>query len=298
MSTIRMSRGDKLFSVLDIIILSLVMLIVAYPIFYVVIASFSDPIAISEGRVLFLPVSLTLENYQAVLRYSQLWRGYANSIFYTITATSLNLVLTLLMALPLSEKNLPLKKLFTGLLTFTMLFSGGLIPSYLLMRSLGFINTVWALIIPGGITVYNVIVTRTFLENTIPHELREAARIDGCSDFRLLINIVVPLSGAIIAVMSLFYGTAHWGTYFNAMVYIRDSKLYPLQVVLRNILLLNSADNEMIESFDPEMAAHMEALKNSLKYSIIVFATAPMIMIYPFVQKYFVKGVMVGSLKG
>ncbi|NLZ88926.1 MAG: carbohydrate ABC transporter permease [Clostridiales bacterium] len=298
MAVVRETRGDRIFMVINYVILGLIGLAVAYPIIYVLSASFSDPIAITEGKVFLLPVGPTLENYSAVVNYSQLWTGYRNSIFYTIAGTALNLVLTLLMAYPLSEKVFPFKRLFMGLLTFTMLFNGGLIPTYLLMRQLGFIDTIWVLIIPGGVSVYNVIVTRTFLESSVPQELREAAEIDGCSHFRIFIRVALPLSGAIIAVMALFYGTGHWGAYFNAMIYIRTANLQPLQVVLRNILLLNTADAELIDAYDPEVAAKMEALKNSLKYSIIVLATAPMLIIYPFVQKYFVKGVMVGSLKG
>ncbi len=298
MSTVKRSRADTLFVAVNFVILALVAIVVAYPIIYVLSASFSDPIAITEGRVFLLPVGVTLENYKLVFGYGQLWRGYLNSIFYTVAGTALNLILTMLMAFSLSEKNLPLKKLFMGLLTFTMLFSGGLIPSYLLMKNLGLIDTVWVLIIPGGVAVYNVIVSRTFMESNVPQELREATQIDGCSDFRMFVSIALPLSGAIIAVMALFYGTARWGEYFNAMIYLRTSRLLPLQVVLRNILLLNSADAELIDSYDPEIAARMEALKNSLKYSIIVLATLPMLAMYPFVQKYFVKGVMIGSIKG
>lgn len=298
MSTVKRSRADTLFVAVNFVILALVAIVVAYPIIYVLSASFSDPIAITEGRVFLLPVGVTLENYKLVFGYGQLWRGYLNSIFYTVAGTALNLILTMLMAFSLSEKNLPLKKLFMGLMTFTMLFSGGLIPSYLLMKNLGLIDTVWVLIIPGGVAVYNVIVSRTFMESNVPQELREATQIDGCSDFRMFVSIALPLSGAIIAVMALFYGTAHWGEYFKAMIYLRTSRLLPLQVVLRNILLLNSADAELIDSYDPEIAARMEALKNSLKYSIIVLATLPMLAMYPFVQKYFVKGVMIGSIKG
>lgn len=298
MSTVKRGRADTLFVAVNFVILALVAIVVAYPIIYVLSASFSDPIAITEGRVFLLPVGVTLENYKLVFGYGQLWRGYLNSLFYTVAGTALNLILTMLMAFSLSEKNLPLKKLFMGLLTFTMLFSGGLIPSYLLMKNLGLIDTVWVLIIPGGVAVYNVIVSRTFMESNVPQELREATQIDGCSDFRMFVSIALPLSGAIIAVMALFYGTAHWGEYFSAMIYLRTSRLLPLQVVLRNILLLNSADAELIDSYDPEIAARMEALKNSLKYSIIVLATLPMLAMYPFVQKYFVKGVMIGSIKG
>lgn len=220
MSTVKRSRADALFVAVNFVILALVAIVVAYPIIYVLSASFSDPIAITEGRVFLLPVGVTLENYKLVFGYGQLWRGYLNSIFYTVAGTALNLILTMLMAFSLSEKNLPLKKLFMGLLTFTMLFSGGLIPSYLLMKNLGLIDTVWVLIIPGGVAVYNVIVSRTFMESNVPQELREATQIDGCSDFRMFVSIALPLSGAIIAVMALFYGTAHWGEYFNAMIYL------------------------------------------------------------------------------
>ena len=193
---------------------------------------------------------------------------------------------------------MPMRGFFVFLFVFTMFFGGGLIPTYLLVNSLGMVNTFWALLIPGAMSVYNMIITRTFFQNGVPHELLEASQIDGCSDFRMFVSIALPLSGAIIAVMALFYGTAHWGEYFNAMIYLRTSRLLPLQVVLRNILLLNSADAELIDSYDPEIAARMEALKNSLKYSIIVLATLPMLAMYPFVQKYFVKGVMIGSIKG
>ena len=216
MSTVKRGRADTLFVAVNFVILALVAIVVAYPIIYVLSASFSDPIAITEGRVFLLPVGVTLENYKLVFGYGQLWRGYLNSLFYTVAGTALNLILTMLMAFSLSEKHLPLKKLFMGLLTFTMLFSGGLIPSYLLMKNLGLIDTVWVLIIPGGVAVYNVIVSRTFMESNVPQELREATQIDGCSDFRMFVSIALPLSGAIIAVMALFYGTAHWGEYFNA----------------------------------------------------------------------------------
>ena len=296
MSTVKRSRADTLFVAVNFVILALVAIVVAYPIIYVLSASFSDPIAITEGRVFLLPVGVTLENYKLVFGYGQLWRGYLNSLFYTVAGTALNLILTMLMAFSLSEKNLPLKKLFMGLLTFTMLFSGGLIPSYLLMKNLGLIDTVWVLIIPGGVAVYNVIVSRTFMESNVPQELREATQIDGCSDARYFFSILLPLSQAVISVISLYYAVAHWNSYFSALIYIRDKQLQPLQLILRSILL--STRVSLNEFEDPDLLEGKIGLEFLVKFALIVVSSAPIMCLYPFVQKFFAKGVMLGSVKG
>lgn len=294
----RTTKGDLAFLIVDDVILALVVLLVLYPLIYVVSCSFSDPIAVMESRVVLWPVRISLQSYKQVFEYTPIWVGFRNSIAYTVVGTALNLVLTLLLAFPLSAGELPGKKIVLGMLTFTMLFNAGTIPNYIWMRNLGLIDSFWALILPCGLTAYNVFVTRTYMQNTLTAELREAAEIDGCSDFRFFLQMALPLSGAIIAVMMLFYGTVHWGEYFNALIYIRSKELFPLQIYLRNILIANTIDGDLLGSLDPEEAAMREALQETLKYGIIVISTLPMMLLYPFVQKFFVKGVMIGAVKG
>lgn len=293
---VKLAKADKAFYVLNTLFLALIFLLIAYPLIYILSASFSSPHAVISGKVWLLPVDFSLEGYKAVFKNSQIWRGYLNSIFYMALGTCINLVLTIMAAYPLSRRDWPGRGIFMGILTFTMIFSGGMIPTYLLIKNLGMIDTIWAMVLPGAISVYNVIVTRTYFQNTIGDELREAAELDGCSDIRFILRVVLPLSGAILAVMTLFYGTAHWSAYFNALLYLNSQKLYPLQIILRNILILNQVDAEMITDVDELMLR--EGLKDLLKYSLIIVSSAPMLILYPFVQKYFVKGVMIGSVKG
>lgn len=294
----RQTKGDVAFFAVDYAILVLVILLVLYPLIYVLSCSFSDPISVMESKVVLWPVNISLQSYSQVFAYTPIWIGFRNSIAYTVVGTALNLVLTMLLAFPLSAKELPGKKIVLGMLTFTMLFNAGTIPNYIWMRNLGLIDNFWVLILPCGLTAYNVFVTRTYMQNTLTEELREAAEIDGCSDFRFFLQIALPLSGAIVAVMMLFYGTVHWGEYFNALIYIRSKELYPLQIFLRNILIANSIEGDLLGSLDPEEAALREALQETLKYGIIVVSTLPMMLLYPFVQKFFVKGVMIGAVKG
>ena len=294
----RQTKGDRIFFALDYAVLVFVVLVVVYPLIYVLSCSFSDPLAVMESKVVLWPVNISLQSYKQVFEYTPIWIGFRNSIAYTVIGTSLNLVLTMLLAFPLSARELPGKKIVLGLLTFTMLFNAGTIPNYIWMRNLGLIDNFWVLILPCGLTAYNVFVTRTYMQNTLTEELREAAEIDGCSDFRFFLQIALPLSGAIVAVMMLFYGTVHWGEYFNALIYIRSKELYPLQIFLRNILIANNIEGDLLGSLDPEEAALREALQETLKYGIIVVSSLPMMLLYPFVQKFFVKGVMIGAVKG
>ncbi|MGI6695398.1 MAG: carbohydrate ABC transporter permease [Christensenellales bacterium] len=291
------SLTDRLFIITTYALLSIIALLVLYPLIYVLSSSFSSPEAVMSGKVRVLPVDFSLEGYRAVLKYEQVWTGYLNSIIYTVSATILGVVMTIMLAFPLSRKNILIgTKVINGYILFTMLFSGGLIPNYFLVRNLGMLNTRFALIIPGALSAYYIIIARTFFTSTIPDEIYEAAIIDGCSDARFMVSIVIPLSMAIIAVLTLFYAVIHWNAYMPALLYLRNKELFPLQIVLRNILLLSQKTMERVDNIRGEMAAQgMEAL---LKYSLIVVGSAPMLIAYPFVQKHFVKGVMIGSLKG
>ena len=270
---------------------------VLYPIVYIVSASFSDSQAVVSGEVWLWPVRPTLEGYSAVFQYDQVWTGFKNSLIYTIVGTALNVGMTVLAAYPMSRKDFFGKNLFMIAFMFTTMFTGGLIPNYLLVRELGMLDTVWAMVIPGALTVWNVIIARTYFQMSIPDELLEAAQLDGCNDFQFVWKIVIRLSGPILAVITLYYAAGNWNQYFNAMIYLKSQALYPLQLVLKDILVSNDVDSALL-SGDPLDAAKREALKTLLKFSLIVISTLPLLLFYPFVQKYLVKGVMIGSLKG
>ena len=255
------------------------------------------------GRVWLLPINPNLDGYKAVFEYKDVWLGYGNSIFYTVFGTIYNVAMTMIVAYPLARKDFVGRGTIMFLFTFTMFFNGGLIPTYLLIKSLGMIDTRAVLIIPWAIGVWNVIITRTYLQSTIPGELYEAARVDGASNTRMFWHIVLPLSGPIIAVITLFYAVNHWNTYFNALIYIRDDNLRPLQLILREILIQNSMNilDDMMADMTAEQLEQMtrrEFLVALLQYSLIVVATVPVLVMYPFVQRHFIKGVMIGSLKG
>lgn len=273
-----------------------VLVVMLYPLIYVVSASFSSPSAVASGKVFLWPVEPTLLGYEAVFQNQKIVTGFLNSVFYLVVGTALNLVMTMLAAYPLSRKEFYGKKVVTAIFVFTMYFSGGLVPSYLLMKNLGLLDTRAVLIIPVAMSVWNVIIARTYLQNTIPDELFEAASIDGCTEIGFFLRVVLPLSKSIMAVLVLYYGVYHWNSYFNAMIYLKSPELQPLQIVLREILLLGQVDMTMIT--DAAALEKMQGLSNLLKYAVIVVASLPMMCIYPFVQKHFVKGVMVGSLKG
>lgn len=295
-TAIRLSSGDRIFNFINMTLLSIVMLIVLYPLIYILSASFSNSNAVMAGRVWLFPVEPTLAGYEAVFKNPKIPRSFLNTIYLTVFGTMVNIAMTVMLAYPLSRKTLFGRGAITGFITFTMLFSGGLIPSFLLIKGLNLYNTYWALILPGAVSVYNVIVARTFFQSNIPDDLYEAASLDGCSDIYFMWKIVLPLSAPIIAVLTMFYAVGHWNSYFSAMIYLQDSKKFTLQVVLRNILIANQIDNDMMK--DVDAMQKQEGLAQLLKYSLIVVASVPMLALYPFIQKHFVKGVMIGALKG
>ena len=293
---VKLSYDDWLFYLVVNTFLGIFLLLVLYPMIYIVSASFSSPAAVAAGRVILWPVDFGFEGYKAVFENDRILSGYANSLYYTVVGTTINVVLTLVAAYPLSRKDLPARSVFMLIFTFTMIFHGGMIPSYMLVKDLGIMNTRWAMVIPGAISVWNMIITRTFFQTNIPDELLEAARMDGCSDFRFFSTIVLPLSKAVIAVITLFYAVGHWNAFFNAFLYLNGKDLFPLQIILRDILVMNSIDINLID--DPELAAAKQGMSDLLKFSLIIVSIVPVLSIYPFVQKYFVKGVMIGSIKG
>ena len=288
--------GDKIFILLIYILLTAIMLVVFLPLVYIVSASFSDPQAVISNEVWFLPVRPTLRGYEAVFKNRNILTGFANSFFYMIVGTLVNIVMTVMCAYPLSRKEFTARNKVAMIFVFTMYFSGGLIPTYMLVNSLGLVNTRLAMIIPSAMSTYNMIICRTYFVNSIPDELYEAGQLDGCTPFKYLIKVVVPLSKPILAVLVLYYGVAKWNSYFDAMIYLKNQTLVPLQIVLRDILILNQVDYTMIS--DASAIAAQRGLTDLLKYSTIVVASLPVLCIYPFVQKYFVKGVMIGSVKG
>ena len=296
MKYIKESPGDRVFMAAIYIFLSLSLLIVLYPLLYVVSASFSDPSAVVSGEVWLFPVRPTLMGYKAVFQNQQILTGFANSFIYMILGTAVSLALTMLAAYPLTRKELYGRKGITWIFVFTMFFGGGLIPYFILVRNLHMYDTIWAMIIPSALSVWNVIIARTFIQSTIPDEMYEAAQLDGCGDIRFFVNMVLPLSAPILAVLGLYYAIGQWNSYFTALIFLQSQNLMPLQIVLRSILILNNIDPTMIKNFDVQL--RHQGLTDLLKYSVIVVASVPVLCIYPFVQKYFVKGVMIGSIKG
>lgn len=294
-ATIRESVSDRLFIGILYVFLSLVLIVILFPLLHILSASFSSPSAVTSGKVWLWPVDFSFVGYKAVFQNSDILIGFGNSFFYTIVGTIVNVSFTVMLAYPLARRTFYGRGLIMILLVFTMFFDGGLIPNYLLVKSLGMVNTRWAMIIPGALAVFQVIIARTFFQS-IPEELAEASEMDGCSDMRFFLRIVLPLSKPIIAVLFLMYAVGHWNAYFNALIYLKDSKMFPLQIFLRNILILNSENSDMMTNINGLLV--QQGLKDLLKYSLIVVSSAPVLIIYPFVQKHFVKGVMIGSLKG
>ncbi len=296
----RRSRSDRIFDGFLFVFLTLVLLVVAYPLYFVVISSISDPVAVAQGQVVFAPIGFTMDGYRAVFKDSEVWTGYGNSLVYTVVGVLINVLCTVPTGYALSRKDFFARKSITLYYLVTMFVSGGTIPVYLVVKGTGLLDTMWALIIPGAVTVYNLIVCRTFFQTNIPEELQDAARLDGCGNTRFFLRIVLPLSGAIIAIMVLYYGVVQWNSYYSALLYINDRNKWPLQMVLRNILLLNSSRRvvAVMSAAELQEKARLEALSEMMKYSLIVLASLPMMVLYPFIQKFFVKGVMIGSVKG
>lgn len=292
---IKSTKGDRLFEIIITIIGLFLLFSILYPLIFVLAASFSDPDLVLRGDVKLWPKGFTVEPYKMVFENDEIWLGYRNTLFYTIVGTFINIVLTVLAAYPLSRKDMPCRRLFTLIIIFTMYFNGGLIPTYLLVRDLRMYNTVWAILIPGAITTYNLLVAKTFFENSIPQEIYESAMLDGCSNIRMLYQIVLPLSSAILAVLVLYYGVANWNSYFPALIYLQNKQLFPLQIFLRDILLLSQT--EQIGSNSVGMGDKIK-MAEGIKYSVIVVSSVPVLVLYPMAQKYFVKGVMIGAVKG
>jgi len=293
---IKLSFEDKIFTIINYLCLTFVLIIVGYPLLYVLSASFTDPKAIEAGKIIILPIDFTLAGYKNVFNNKDILLGYKNSIFYTVVGTFLNIFVTLITGYALSFKDFFGKKFIMIFFLITMFFGGGLIPTYLVIKNLGLINTRWALILPTIFSLYNVFITMRFFENTIPDSLYDAAVMDGCGDIKFLFTIIIPLSKAIIAVNAVFYGVGHWNQYFAALIYINDKELYPLQIFLRQVLVLGDS-NILSSNLNAEELIKLKEKAALVKYSLIIISSLPVFLIYPFVQKYFVKGVMIGSNK-
>ena len=292
---IRQSAGDRAFNIVNAMVMTLTTLAIVYPLYYVLLASITDPVVVSSGKLLLYPEAPYFEGYTRALHYAPLWTGYGNTLKYTLVGTAVALFCTIPAGYALSRIDLPGRRVLMFLFTFTMFFSGGIIPLYLVVRQLHMYDTIWAIVLPVAVSAYNLIVCRSFFDTGIPNELLEAAKIDGCNDFKFFFRIVLPLSSTIIAVMCLFYATALWNMFFNPLMFLSGKENMPLQVVLRDLVLLNQANS--ITSSAEEIAMRQK-LAEQLKYCIVVLAAAPLLIVYPFLQKYFAKGVMVGAVKG
>lgn len=288
-------KSDISFDIFNYIVLTVFLIMVAYPIYFMFIASISDPNAVNLGLVTLKPKNITLEGYRAILADENIWIGYRNSIFYAVFGTLISILVTITAAFALSRKELPGRMLIMYIIVFTMFFNGGMIPTYFVVRGLGLRDTVWSLLLPGAVATYYLIISRTFFQTTIPEELKESAFIDGASYFMFFTRIVLPVSKAIIAVMVLFYAVAQWNSFFSALLYISKKELYPLQLVLRDILVESEAASM---TDDISAMAEKQRMVELVKYGVIIVASVPLLILYPFIQKYFVKGIMIGSVKG
>ncbi|MEF3311970.1 carbohydrate ABC transporter permease [Paenibacillus sp. GYB004] len=296
---IRESWSDRVFNLINKLFLLGVLIAVLYPIIYVISASISDPVYVNQGKMWLFPRGITFEGYKRVFQNPEIWSGYRNTVLYTLGGTFINLLFTVPAAYALSRKDLLGRGPMMGLIVFTMFFGGGLVPTFLLVSELGMLNTVWALVIPNAVAVYNLIICRTFFQMNIPRELQESAEIDGCSNTMLFIKIVLPLSAPIIAVMALYYGVAHWNSYFSAIIYLKDRSLYPLQLILREILVQNQMSDAMLMTGDDmEAMAKQARIADIIKYAVMIVSSLPIIIVYPFMQRFFMKGVLIGSVKG
>lgn len=293
---IKGTRSDVIFDLIINALLVLMLLVVLYPLYFVVIASFSDPVSINTGKVLLVPRNVSLTAYRKILQDSRIWSGYANTLIYTGFGTALGVAATLLAGYSFSRKDLKGRRVLMMLYVFTMYFSGGLIPTYMVVQQLHLTNTRMIMILLGSISVYNIIITRTFFEGTIPDELLEASFIDGCSNGRFFFSIVLPLSKSVAAVITLYYAVAHWNSFFNALIYLNRQQLYPLQLVLRDILIASQMVHSDVTEL--ETIAEMQRIAETVKYGVIIVSSVPVLLMYPLVQKYFVKGVLIGAVKG
>jgi len=297
---IRNSFQDNVFDSINFVLVTCVLVIVLYPLLFVVSASFSDPDLVTRGQVWLLPKGLTIEGYRRVFLYKDIWKSYSNTIIYAVTGAMFTLFLTLTAAYGLSKDDFPFKKLLTFVFAFTMFFSGGLIPYFLVVQRLNLINKVYTLPLLGAVGFYYIIISRTYFKTSIPNEILDAAAIDGCSNFAAFFRIVLPLSKPIISVIALYAAVNMWNGYFNALIFLRDRNLQPLQILLREILTLNQIDFNSMMDGGEQLVLGMERHKMAqlIKYAVMIVSSLPIILAYPFIQKYFVKGIMIGSIKG
>ena len=296
--SVSQTRGDKVFGVINTIFIVFITIITLYPLIYVCSASISSPASVTSGRMWLWPTDITLEGYKRILKNTEIWTGYANTILYTVINVAISLAVTLPAAYALTVKALPGRKFLVFVFSVTMFFSGGMIPLYVVCRNLGLVNTLWAVILPSATSMWYIILTRTFFQSTIPHELEEASEIDGCSVFATFLRIVLPLSAPIIAVMALYFGVGRWNSYFGEMIFLRDRAKFPLQLFLREILIIAKFSEQNTNNADAITMAEQIRISSIIKYATMIVATLPVIAAYPFIQRYFVKGVMIGSIKG
>ena len=296
---VKRSHSDLTYDIINVIVLLILFLIVAYPLYFVIIASVSDPKLVTSGRVLFYPKNFNFDGYKEVLNYAPIWSGYRNTIVYTVFYTGVSVMVSLLSGYALGQNRLPGRNFFTAFFIFTMFFSGGLIPTYLLMKDIGLYGNSLIIILMGAVNVNNIIISRTFIKSTVPAELFEAASIDGCSHTGFFFRIVLPVSQALIAVLVLFAAVSQWNSWFNAMIYLKGEEQMPLQMVLRDLIVNQSAVSMASDSaaMGGDAAAQVY-LVEAMRYAVIIVSTLPIMCVYPFVQKYFVKGIMIGSVKG
>ena len=292
-----MTKSDIVFDVIIIILSILIFLVIAYPLYFIIIASVSDSTMVSAGKVVLYPKGFSLFGYKEILKDTRVWTGYRNTIFYTLFGTFVNMVLTLPAAYVLSRKEFKPRRILMFFFVFTMFFSGGLIPTYILMRDVGIVNSIWVFIIPFSVNVYNLIIVRTFFETSIPKELYEAASLDGCSHFKYFVSVVLPLAKAVISVISLYYLVQHWNDFFTALIYVRNNNIQPLQIILRDILLSNQVFSQGAGA-GGGAGGYAQRYADQVKYGVIIVSTLPILCVYPFIQKYFEKGVMIGAVKG
>lgn len=291
----QVTYNDLIFNIILYGISAFILLIVVYPLYFIIIASFSNPTEVANGHVWFVPSQFTVDGYKEILRHGELWMGYRNTIVYTALGTVIGLAVNIPAAYALSRKDLVGRRFFTLYFVFTMFFGGGLIPTYFTIRNFGLYDTIWVMVLPFSVAVYHIIIARTFFDSSLPQGILDAAMIDGCGNLRFFFQIALPLSKAVLAVIALYTAVGQWNAYFNALVYIRTEELKPLQLVVRNILITNQA---MAGTGDGLAAQEARRLSELMKYAVIIISTVPIMCIYPFVQKYFSQGVMIGAIKG
>ncbi|MFQ9635627.1 MAG: carbohydrate ABC transporter permease [Eisenbergiella sp.] len=287
--------SDRTIRILVIVVLLLITGIILYPLYFVLIASISDPNYVNAGKVLLLPRAITFDGYKRVFSYTQIWRAYLNTIIYLILGTFISTFMTLSAGYALSRKDLKFRSFIMVIFTLTMFFNGGMIPRYLLVKNLGLTDTIWCMVLPNAVSIWNLIIARTFFSSSLPVDLLEAAKIDGCNDIKFFFKIALPLSSALTMVMVLFYGVGIWNSYFDAMIFLKSQKLQPLQLIMRDILIVNRTSNQMISDVSEQVARQKAG--ELLKYVIIIISSAPLLIVYPFLQKYFESGIMVGAIK-